>query len=1191
MLAAFSLFSTVIFTQSIELQNLGSTSNLAFSGGFTWQVTNGNLCKHDGSNGDLLQKNPLPQDIQNIYEIASAPDGSIWATLGRNGMGQFKDGAWKTWNAPTEPVFDDSLYFQYLLVRSTGEVWASAYKNNGYRYYHYDGSFWQEEGFLRPFYIRGWAIGPSDELIFCATDTMFLKEAGGAWQPMAEPDESNYNTPELPTFDRNGKLWAVSNNKKFYRYDLGLDQPPTYIFTATAASYNVHCMGFDAQNELYFGSDANGLGHWDGSIVTYSASALGVTTNEFNILLLQFSPIDDLYVLNYVNSINFWTKWANGAPAKNLIEGPLQAEIMGLSRNGDLWFGGGSPYFSRKKESDGSYDHFPLFDLGKYFTYHNNRFVAGKGSEMWLFRDTILHFDGNQWATFQPAQLPPSVNGVAADSKGNLFFYGYWPGNAAVVEFDAASQSWGELSFGQIGIFQPDISAMTIDGADNLYLVNGDDLIRRSPSGNLELFDLPNASPFNFGLVQVKTGPANEVYVLEVNTFSGIENFLYHFDPATTEFTTLPWPDPSFGQQGILTGHFHFSVDALGRVWLGEENNPQIWVYDGDLWVNIPTNPLNSLFSIQPDAIGNVYFGGYAQLGFLGTKGAVEGFVSRDLDQNCSAGMADQPAANFLVKGKNGASEYFTITKNDGSYRLFSGKSTVEVSPVLPNNLWQTCAPATVALTVDPDSAVHQDFMVQPVVYCPRLSVGLSTPRLRRCFDNNFKAKICNDGTQAATAAHVDLILPAEMVFVSASLPSTEISPNVRRFGLGDLEVGACKIINLTLHVNCNNTSIGQTLCVSAQVSPDTICEPPSLWKGATVLLGAACDPDSVRFTLKNTGNAATSTILPFRLIRNLLEEKAGEFTLSAGQTMQITAPRGPETWRLTAAQEPNHPFSPKTPSLAVEGCTSGSMFDRGFVTAFENSDGSDFSFRFCEEIIGSFDPNDKSAAPKGVGDAAHIIAPNTQLDYRIRFQNTGTDTAFTVVVRDTLDEGLDLSTLEIGVSSHPMEVELRDHALAFVFQNILLPDSNINEVDSHGFLTFKIRPRADMPLGTVIKNRASIYFDFNEAVVTNQVWHTIDNLNSVLETKNQPDRPLEPRMSISPNPSSGLFWAKSPIAGMGVFELFDAQGRSVFLKKEDASTSVELKCELCPAGLYWLRFQSVESGRFWFEKLVIGKN
>ena len=35
--------------------------------------------------------------------------------------------------------------------------------------------------------------------------------------------------------------------------------------------------------------------------------------------------------------------------------------------------------------------------------------------------------------------------------------------------------------------------------------------------------------------------------------------------------------------------------------------------------------------------------------------------------------------------------------------------------------------------------------------------------------------------------------------------------------------------------------------------------------------------------------------------------------------------------------------------------------------------------------------------------------------DYKIRFQNTGTDTAFVVIIRDTIDAGLDLTTPRTG--------------------------------------------------------------------------------------------------------------------------------------------------------------------------------
>jgi hypothetical protein len=65
------------------------------------------------------------------------------------------------------------------------------------------------------------------------------------------------------------------------------------------------------------------------------------------------------------------------------------------------------------------------------------------------------------------------------------------------------------------------------------------------------------------------------------------------------------------------------------------------------------------------------------------------------------------------------------------------------------------------------------------------------------------------------------------------------------------------------------------------------------------------------------------------------------------------------------------------------------------------------FNFKdiHCSAIIMAIDPNDKIATPAGAG---HDIPKDTTLDYMIRFQNTGNDTAFHVIIRDTLSSLLD---------------------------------------------------------------------------------------------------------------------------------------------------------------------------------------
>ena len=137
--------------------------------------------------------------------------------------------------------------------------------------------------------------------------------------------------------------------------------------------------------------------------------------------------------------------------------------------------------------------------------------------------------------------------------------------------------------------------------------------------------------------------------------------------------------------------------------------------------------------------------------------------------------------------------------------------------------------------------------------------------------------------------------------------------------------------------------------------------------------------------------------------------------------------------------------------------------------------------------VTGSYDPNDKTATTStGWSREVYYIDADDWIDYTIRFQNTGTDTAFTVVITDTLPATLDAGSITVGAGSHPFTWELQaGGTLKCYFVNILLPDSNVNEPLSHGFVSFRIRPQLPLLPGTVIENTANIYFDFNPPVIT----------------------------------------------------------------------------------------------------------
>ncbi len=141
-----------------------------------------------------------------------------------------------------------------------------------------------------------------------------------------------------------------------------------------------------------------------------------------------------------------------------------------------------------------------------------------------------------------------------------------------------------------------------------------------------------------------------------------------------------------------------------------------------------------------------------------------------------------------------------------------------------------------------------------------------------------------------------------------------------------------------------------------------------------------------------------------------------------------------------------------------------------------------------CRENIGSYDPNDKQTYVDDILNAV-VIDEDSSIEHLIRFQNTGTDTAFTVRVEDDLGEAFELSEIYPVSASHDYEWEMFRNKLSVIFNDINLVDSLSNEKASHGFIKFRAKFKDKRPNpGSVINNTAAIYFDFNDPIITNTV-------------------------------------------------------------------------------------------------------
>lgn len=145
--------------------------------------------------------------------------------------------------------------------------------------------------------------------------------------------------------------------------------------------------------------------------------------------------------------------------------------------------------------------------------------------------------------------------------------------------------------------------------------------------------------------------------------------------------------------------------------------------------------------------------------------------------------------------------------------------------------------------------------------------------------------------------------------------------------------------------------------------------------------------------------------------------------------------------------------------------------------------------YHTSEIVTGSFDPNEKEVEPKNTIDPADSV-----LRYTIHFQNCGTDSTHFVILKDTLSQNLDPLSVATVASSHPYSsfTVSGEGILTWTFNPLRLVDSITDPVGSKGFVTFTVHKKANLPIGTVISNKASIYFDYNEPVVTNTVRDTV---------------------------------------------------------------------------------------------------
>ncbi len=231
--------------------------------------------------------------------------------------------------------------------------------------------------------------------------------------------------------------------------------------------------------------------------------------------------------------------------------------------------------------------------------------------------------------------------------------------------------------------------------------------------------------------------------------------------------------------------------------------------------------------------------------------------------------------------------------------------------------------------------------------------------------------------------------------------------------------------------------------------------------------------------------------------------------------------------------------------------------------------------------VTGSFDPNDIEVNHTQLS-PGQVVA-GEWLEYTVRFQNHGSDTAFVVALHDSLPAHLlRLGTLQLLAASHNCNWSLSPAGRLLVrFDDIQLPSQTTNPIASDGFVRFRVRPVGTLVPGDRIPNRAAIFFDYNAPLATNTALTTIQTTLGLPGENDAADA-----VRVWPNPASGLLHVEAPGAETGplTLTLTDALGRAV--RTTTRTTATTLDVSGLPAGLYVLR--GVGAGTPFSQRVVV---
>jgi uncharacterized repeat protein (TIGR01451 family) len=858
--------------------------------------------------------------------------------------------------------------------------------------------------------------------------------------------------------------------------------------------------------------------------------------------------------------------------------------------DGTLWVTYQSTSQFSKISSSGVVSNFLSTDFGMFFTSASFiNMTIDRLDQVHFYTKTtsgIYKFDGVTSTHISLAPFSAQYITLIDFSESNSIYIGTF--GLELNEICFYKQSNGTttpIDISNSGIKANDINAMAIDYDGNKWIATRGQGVQKFDGNTWSQYLILNGSFDNNNIYDIIVTHDNVIWftvfdgvigkiendVLSIVNTAGLPNYLY-YSIVEDKFNNI-WVHGTYGlykYNGISWSYFQnpnnasiggsgyssntLTADTLGNIW-GATGALGIFKFDGisqyTFYNNINNainpNTTDPVYSVYCDKQNNIYYTPhfYNSMKFDGNTA-----TSYTLNGFSFTNILSESDSTFLFLTYDG------VYRNQGnnSTKILDGDKIQFVRSIakdLNNNIWLPMSFDGGLLCFNESGLGENPFVNQP--------------------QNNIAGKVYFDQNQNGIAEVGDAGLPWKGVKNNTNNTVVYTNTNgnfVQYLANGDYVIQE----NFQAQSNFILTSDSVSYHVSLNQSNATNLNFGAFTDAIEDSIIVNFSPGLVRCntTVNNWITITNYSVFPFTGDVNLQFDDSLGFSFN---NIQGTLNGNTATWHIDSLM----PFQSMTISFITQNPTVGFInnITNGTIDYSLSVTNPNilYSSNHSYNLLCSYDPNFKEVNPPGVGFQNHTLQ-NTPLEYTLHFQNMGNDTAFHVLVTDTLSSMLNPETFEYIAASHTVNITRIGNILKFDFPHINLLPKSMNEPLSQGFVKFRIKTFENLPDYSILNNTANIYFDFNPAVITNTSLNTlVYELDANVEELSN----LNNQVLVYPNPANKILTIDLQNINIENCIITNALGRTVYNSANEinANHKIQLNISHLNTGVYFVKVRS----------------